>query len=368
VLFRSISSSTEGYEIVEMVKETEIKDNLREVSESTLSSIILSNAAQLRKVTLVYLYEGDEADVPLAFKSMSTNPAFEDKVDFLALKNPTHMTIQQFNVPRLPVIIGGLPPPENMPETPETQGQIQTMVYTGNVEDYFELIDYNMNILNMFFPKTDEDKQQETKRSEKTIDFEEITSENFEEICEDRKGLCVIAFLDGLQDDDYSAARHVEHLAMLEQRNEESSGTFKYMWINATCHSYLLPKFELSQMFLPTVVIYSPSQQKYSRMVTTLEMENLIEFEKAFEGTGKGRIIVNDAPDGFAELIQELDCPNIMPDWDTTADSADSDLDDEIMREILEEERKKREELGLEDDATKKKKKKSKGKKKNKKK
>lgn len=362
-----ISMANDADDIVNIVSETEIKDKLREVSDTMISSIILNNAVQLRKITLAYLYEGEDHEVPLSFKSMSSNPVFENKIEFIALKNPNQMTLQQFQVSKLPIIIGGIPPADNVdPNSPEAQGQIRTMIYQGEMEDYFQLLEYNLGVLQTFFPNAINEEKEVERVSEATTDFEEITSDNFDEICESKRGFCVIGFLNDYLDTDSDQIEHLTHLQILEERNLESSSQFKYMWINGSCHSNLLQDFELSPMYLPTVVIYSPSQKKYSRMVTTFTKENLIDFEKSFEGTGKSRIIVNDAPKDLSSKIQELDCPNLVaetPEF-TEENMLDKEMEEEIMREILEEERRKREELEQDDEDTPKTKKKGKGKKK----
>jgi hypothetical protein len=362
-----ISISNDAENIINLVSETEIKDKLKEVSDTMLSSIIVNNAVQLGKMTIAYLYEGDDHEVPLSYKSMSSNPIFEDKVEFLALKSPNKMTLQQFHVPKLPVLIGGVPPSSDFDRNdPESQGEVRTMLFQGDIEDYFQLLEYNLGILQTFFPNSIEEEKEVERTSEATTEFEEITSDNFDEICESKRGFCVIGFLNDYLDTNSDLISHLNHLQILEERNTESSSQFKYMWINGTCHSYLLEDFELSSMYLPSVVIYSPSQKKYSRMVTTFTKENLIDFEKSFEGSGKNRIIVNDAPEDLSAKIQELDCPSIaseVPEF-SEENMLDKEMEEEIMREILEEERRKREELEEVEEENPKVKKKGKGKKK----
>jgi hypothetical protein len=362
-----ISAATDANDIINIVSETEIKDKMREISDTMISSIILNNAVQLRLVTLAYLYEGDEDEVPLAFRSMSSNPLFEGKIEFVAMKNPNAMTMQQFQVNKLPIIISGIPPPAIPdPENPDVEGQLRTMIYGGDVENYFQLLDYNLGILNSVFPKVEDKEKEAVRTAEATTEFQEITSDNFDEICDSKKGLCVIGFLNDFLNTGEDVHSHLAHLEILQERNDESSSQFKYMWINGTCHHYLLDDFELSPMYLPSVIIYSPSQRKYSRMVNPFEKANLIDFEKSFEGSGKFRVIINDSPKDFAEKIQDLDCPNLVPEFsDFNEDNMlDKELEEEIMREILEEDKRKREELDLEKGEEKKPKTKKKSKKK----
>ena len=370
-----ISIKTSAMDILGIVESTEIQDNLREVSDSVLSSLILTNAIQLNKITLVYLYEGEEDAVPLSFKSLSSNPVFSNHFEFVALKNPGALTIQQFQVPKLPVIIGGIPPPDDIdPESPEAASSIRTMIYQGKINDYFELLEFNLGVKQSFFPEIEEQQRNSDKASEVSTKFQEVDATNFDEICESRKGLCAIGFLNGDVSTEETAKIHKTYLQILEERNNDSGSQFKYMWINTSCHQYLLPEFELSDMFIPTVVIYAPGAGKYTRMVTTFIKENIIEFEKSFEGTGSGRIIIYDIPKRIGEKIKDLDCPNLVQDNLNLSDEEnmlDKEMEEEIMREILEEERIKMEELkeenGGEEEIKHKKKKKSKGKNKKKK-
>jgi len=284
-----ISAATDSEDIVGIVIETEIKDNIREVSDSVVSSLIMNNAIQMRKITLAYMYDGEEDEVPLAFRSISSAPIFKDKFEFLALKNPSQQTRQQFQVQKLPTIIGGVPPPEGVEQnTQDGQTSIQIMIYQGDLEDYYQLLDYHMSVIMSFFPQDFQNDVNDANRVPKTIvEFQELTANNFDEICESKKGLCVIAFLDSSAHNEHEVEYHKEKLQILEERNKESSSQFKYMWVNGTCHSYLLPEFDLSTMFLPTVIIYSPSSQKYVKMVRPFNKENLEDFEKSFSGSSK---------------------------------------------------------------------------------
>jgi len=185
-----ISVNTEEDEIVNIIEGTEIKDNLREASESVLSSLIVNNALQLNKITLVYLYEGEEDEVPLSFRSISTNPIFAENFEFIAFKDPGAMTLQQFQVPRLPVIIGGLPPPEGQEGSDaEGQGSLRTMIYQGDINDYFELLEYNLGVLQTFFPDSKSQRKTTERTAEASTNFQEVTYDNFDDICESMKGL-----------------------------------------------------------------------------------------------------------------------------------------------------------------------------------
>lgn len=57
------------------------------------------------------------------------------------------------------------------------------------------------------------------------------------------------------------------------------------MWINASCHvsfiyinelqSYLLPKFDVNPMFVPTVVFYLPEKDKSAHLIGKFDKETI---------------------------------------------------------------------------------------------
>lgn len=52
-----------------------------------------------------------------------------------------------------------------------------------------------------------------------------------------------------------------------ELENDAKSLPIYYMWINATCHSYLLSSFDVNPMFVPTVVFYLPEKDKSAHLI-----------------------------------------------------------------------------------------------------
>ena len=365
-----ISLSNEVEDIIHSVTETEIKDNLRDVSDSVISSVIVTNGAQFQKVTLVYLFQGEEDQVPLSFRSVSANPLFAKNFEFIALNNPSVNTLKSFQVQKLPTVIGGLPSIGAFAtDNPETANSIRTIVYQGNIDNYYEFLEYNLGILEMVFPKVKEETVTEQKSTSKKSEFQEITASNVDDICESHKGFCVIGVLNGDVSNELFKTDHLEKVSLLSKRNEESGSQFKYMWLNATCHQYLLEKFDLNMLQLPSIIIYSPSQKKYAKMLQVINNENLIDFEQKFEGKGAKRVSIYDVQHLIQDTMRDIDCPNIKPQLQKEEQDGmlDKSVEDEIMKEILEEERKRKEQLEgeVESDSDDKKKKKKKPKKKN---
>ena len=167
-----INLNTEVEDMVKLIKETEIKDNLRDVSDSVISSVIVTNAAQFKKVTLVYLFQGEEDEVPLSFRAVSAHPIFANNFDFIALNNPSTGTIKSFQVQKLPIVMGGLPAIGAFAtDNPEAANSVRTIVYQGNIDDYFEFLEYTLGINEMVFPKPNEEVKTEHKSSSKKARF-----------------------------------------------------------------------------------------------------------------------------------------------------------------------------------------------------
>ena len=80
----------------------------------------------------------------------------------------------------------------------------------------------------------------------------------------------------------------------MEARQKAASGQFKYMWVNASCHTQSFEAFGLQATQLPTVVLYSPSQDKWAQITNSITEQNLIDFEEGITGQGSTRVSVND--------------------------------------------------------------------------
>ena len=147
----------------------------------------------------------------------------------------------------------------------------------------------------------------------------------------------MIAFLPSITQIDYEYENHKEALKVLEKRQATSSGQFKYMWVNASCHDSSYETFGLGPTQLPTLVLYSPSQNKYAQMTNSITDSNLNDFEKAFLGEGGARVSINDF-EGEVRL-RDVECQELQ--MDSEEGVMDADLEAEIMAEILAEEQER---------------------------
>jgi hypothetical protein len=58
------------------------------------------------------------------------------------------------------------------------------------------------------------------------------------------------------------------------------------MWVNASCHSYLLPQFDVNPMFVPTVVFYLPEKDKSAHLIGKFDKATITKHQEKFL-TGK---------------------------------------------------------------------------------
>ena len=122
------------------------------------------------------------------------------------------------------------------------------------------------------------------------------------------------------------------------------------MWINATCHSYLLPQFDVNPMFVPTVVFYLPDKDKSAHLIGKFDKPSILKHQEKFV---TGKLPTFPMPAKARDIqIRDIVCPKVMPEAvvdaasDSEGNAEDKELEDEILKEILredEERRKKRE-------------------------
>ena len=110
---------------------------------------------------------------------------------------------------------------------------------------------------------------------------------------------------------------------------EAQSSPVYYMWVNATCHNYLLEKFSVEPMHIPTVVYYSPEKLLYGNLVGNFAKDTIKQHQDRFVS---GRLPTLELESLDEIQFQNIDCTNQQLDY---GENSDSDLDDEILREIL---------------------------------
>mmetsp|Transcript_24206 Transcript_24206/g.23781 ORF Transcript_24206/g.23781 Transcript_24206/m.23781 type:complete len:219 (+) Transcript_24206:1528-2184(+) len=198
-------------------------------------------------------------------------------------------------------------------------------------------------------------------KEQKARRLEELTAQDDWQInCLDRNKGCAIAFLHAHTLQEYEQQNHEEHIKILQELEKDAKALpIYYMWVNASCHSYMLEYFEVNSMFVPTVVYYYPEKNKYAHLIGKFDKATIQDHEQKFI---TGRLSTFEAKVKKKDIkIQELDCPTITLEMEA---GGSSEYDDEILKEILaEEEERRQNEKKDKKEGSKKKKSKKKGKK-----
>jgi len=102
-----------------------------------------------------------------------------------------------------------------------------------------------------------------------------------------------------------------------------------------------LEKFEVNPMFIPTVIFYLPEKDKSAHLIGKFDYDTIKNHEQKFVS---GKLATFPMKTKAQDLeIKDLDCPNLQ--INLGAEATNSELEDEILKEILEEEKKRQEEL-----------------------
>ena len=111
--------------------------------------------------------------------------------------------------------------------------------------------------------------------------------------------------------------------------------TFGY--INATCQEEFSSKFGINIDSLPSIIVYSYTKDVYANLVGSFIEDDMNELiNKAVSGRINFQRIQKDNA-----ILQDIKCETIQP-------FVESDDDDDIMKELLDEEKRKREEFDKE--------------------
>lgn len=97
-----------------------------------------------------------------------------------------------------------------------------------------------------------------------------------------KKG-CAIGLLNAMEVLDYERENHKEHLQTLQTLEDNASTKpLYYMWMNVTCHDYILSEFNIDRMALPSMVYYHPKHEKFGWLVGRFQTDVLKDHEDQF--------------------------------------------------------------------------------------
>eukprot|EP00347_Sterkiella_histriomuscorum_P011459 403372372 len=321
-------------QITEEIHEN-IDHDVKEVSEKIFNNLAVSSAVEEKKNVIVYFYNDER--MSLHFKALSGVKYLHDDFVFMSVFDPSQEMLQQFQIQQLPAVAGILK------ALGDDTTQARQFTYGGPIS-YEDIL---KNLLHL--EGKEDDYQQKVKLQSKTRDrkFEEITNQyKFQQNCLDKGKGCAIAFLSGNSQQDYEVRNHKEYLETLEQLEKDAKSLpLYYMWVNASCHSYMLEKFEITPMFIPTVIFYLPEKDRSAHLIGKFDKETIQKHEQKFVN---GKLATFPMKTKSTDLqFQDLDCPNIQLELGLQEETVEgnSELDDEILKEILEEEKEREKQL-----------------------
>ncbi|CDW85441.1 UNKNOWN [Stylonychia lemnae] len=331
-----------------------IGHEIKEVSEKIFNNLAISSATEEKKNVIVYFYNDDK--IGLNFKALSAVKYLHDDFTFMSVYDPSEEMLKAFQIQKLPAVAGIL-------KAEPDSTQARQFTYGGPLI-YQDML---QNLLKLENKEDDYNQKQKLQSKARDRKFEEITNQyKFQQNCLDKQKGCAIAFLSGNNQQEYETQNHKEYLETLEQLEKDAKALpLYYMWINASCHSYLLEKFEINPMFIPTVIFYLPEKDKSAHLIGKFDKETIQKHESKFVNGKLSTFPMKVKADDIQ--IQDLDCPNIQLDIGTEASfETDQGLEDEILKEILEEEKERESQRKSEKKTKKKKDKKDKKEKKSK--
>ncbi|KRX06280.1 Thioredoxin-like fold [Pseudocohnilembus persalinus] len=354
-------------------KITEIKEINQEFKEQFPDhTIIVSDDQQLQMQYQAQLMAGKvvhilftDRETPLTIKSFAIDENYNKQNAFIVYRNPSEQMKAQFQIQKYPKFVTLFKESDvqqqgtvNQSE-PQAQDQAKVAEYPGKL-NYKDLSDYLKIFIQM----------QEGFQSKREV-VEIKSQEDFKKYCQGQLQ-CLIAILNGEPDQRNfdEDTKLAEQLKILKKLNDRySSKSVQFAWIDAICHSEILFPLNLSDQEIPNFIAWSESKKAISKMIGRFDREALILFiDKVLKGH------VSFQPINYNDFeIKNYDCvvqhQKLLErkQQQEQNQGTGSELEDELLKEILEEERLKREALEKEFEEESGSKKKRKKKKKNKK-
>lgn len=160
-----------------------IDHDVRETSEKIMMNVASSYALEEKKTVVFYIYESGRVSIHL--KALSGLSILKDDFVFISVTSPSDDMMKQFQIQKIPTIVGILPP------TPDAPDSIPQFMYGGS-------INFDEILANLLKLSGKEEYQQRGRRRGPDRKFEEITStEKFRQNCLEKQKGCAIAFLSG---------------------------------------------------------------------------------------------------------------------------------------------------------------------------
>uniref|UniRef100_A0A7S3MVM5 Uncharacterized protein n=1 Tax=Strombidium inclinatum TaxID=197538 RepID=A0A7S3MVM5_9SPIT len=313
-----------------------------EISPAIFNNMIITYSLEQQKHVIYYMYD-DEDGVSLNFKAISAHPIFEEDCVFMALYEPPTQMFPGLTKDMLPSI--GVVPRLD-PNFKE--GNIQQSNVDARLS-FNEMLSHLTKVTN----KQDDYIQymENHKRSKKERTFGEITSiADFEKRCLDHEKGCAIGLIPAMDIIDYEKANYEQHVDTLQQLDDYSKlMPVYYSWVNVTCHPEWLKFFDIDPFQVPSVAFYIPDKNVVGKLIGKFDLETIQDHQEKFvrgklptwAPKSKPSQMVVEEHNCQAAIAEEQDSSNGIGEM-TDEDKA---LEEEILREIMEEqaEREKKE-------------------------
>ena len=115
--------------------------------------------------------------------------------------------------------------------------------------------------------------------------YEVKNQKEWEERCVNAGGLCLVAFLPPVEEDEETRTKSLGVLEELVQKQTKS--TFKFLWVDGRKESKFREGFDLSQD-LPVVMVTNPSKKRYAPFLGAFTVDAISEFmERILSGYKK---------------------------------------------------------------------------------
>eukprot|EP01023_Acetabularia_acetabulum_P024569 TRINITY_DN2369_c0_g1_i4.p1 TRINITY_DN2369_c0_g1~~TRINITY_DN2369_c0_g1_i4.p1 ORF type:complete len:749 (-),score=166.87 TRINITY_DN2369_c0_g1_i4:288-2534(-) len=258
--------------------QSEVTDMTAMIPKGAADSF-LRNAPVIPKIILFTTKE----EVPDVFKTIAINFR-EWPVMFAWVSSKDKQTVEYFGVKKVPsIIIAHLAPykGEDGEGADKSQMGLAISPYPGPLR-YKEMYMYFMMVAtdtkNELEGKSDEQFDQSQQHQLQELQRQE----EFESICQNAGGICVIGFMNP---DSPAHEQHVEILQAVADKRPRDP--LRFIWLDATKQPQFIDTFQVSASQIPTVVAYSPTKERFGTLYSTFTAQHIHEL---LDGVMRGSV------------------------------------------------------------------------------
>ncbi|KAJ0406480.1 hypothetical protein ATCC90586_000321 [Pythium insidiosum] len=177
--------------------------------------------------------------------------------------------------------------------------------------------------------------------SARAVSVPYLRKDNLKQLCDGNK-ICAIGFFEGhestLEDETSTLSQSVRVLHSVAAASKKQRQPFHFMWTSGKCQEAFATAFGVGAFQMPTVVVYSPSKQRYATNVGLFDEENTSSFLKGVLSGKIPTIPISDVP----SLRDECSLEEVGDGMIASSDADDDEDLGDLLSEILGEEEKTR--------------------------